>query len=58
MPKPPKVSYPHTPTTASYASAGTAGQASKAQRPNKLINPILGFSASSTSAAPTLLGGI
>jgi hypothetical protein len=57
MPKAPKaVSYPTTPTSANYLSRGGFRAAGMGQRPNKLINPMVGFS-QSTVGQPSLLGG-
>lgn len=58
MPKAPKpVAYPSTPTSASYLSRGGFRAAGMGQRPNKLLNPIIGFS-QSLVGQPSLLGGV
>ena len=59
MKKPPAIKpAPNTPTQASFVSNGAPSSASSsAARPNKLINPVIGFSLAS-AGRPSLLGGM
>lgn len=57
MPKPPRpLPQPTAPTAASFITRGSTGQPGFGQRPNKLINPVIGQSTSNVGA-PSLLGG-
>jgi len=58
MPKAPKiVPPPNSPTSASFLTRGGFRVAGMGQRPNKLLNPIIGFPQSSVGQ-PSLLGGV